>query len=111
MVPRLTIVDVAREAGVGLGTASRALSGGPGVAEATRARVRAAAERLGYQPSPVARAFSRGRTHTLEVVVPFFTRYFFFEVLRGIEEALAATDYTLVIRTVERSTDRDRVFK
>jgi DNA-binding LacI/PurR family transcriptional regulator len=109
-----TIEDVARAAGVGVGTASRALSGRPSVAGTTRARVQAAALELGYRPSPAARALSRGRTHTLEVVVPLATRYYFVEALRGIEEGLAASeyasDYALVIRTVERAADRDRAF-
>jgi DNA-binding LacI/PurR family transcriptional regulator len=106
-----TIHEVAREAGVGVGTASRALSGNPHVTDATRARVRAAAERLGFRPSPIARAFSRGRTQTLEVVVPLITQHFFVEVLRGIEGALHDTEYALLIRTIERRADRDRVLR
>ena len=106
----VTILDVARAAGVGLGTASRALSGGGRVADATRRRVLDAAERLNYRPSRVARAFPRRRTHTLEILVPTFTRYFYFEILRGITDALAETDYSLVIRTIERVADRDRAF-
>jgi DNA-binding LacI/PurR family transcriptional regulator len=106
-----TIQDVAHEAGVGVGTVSRVLSGSPRVSDSTRARVRAVVERLGYQPSPIARAFSRGRTQTLEVIVPLFTRYFYVEVLRGIEEALASTDYALLVRSIERRADRDRLFQ
>ena len=103
-----TIRDVAREAGVGVGTVSRVLGGSLQVAPQTRARVEAAIQRLGYRPSPAARALSRRRSHTLEVVVPLFTRHFYVEVLRGIETALAPTDYALVIRTVERPADRER---
>src|SRR5919202_5612299 len=102
-----TIHEVARAAGVGSGTASRALSGNPHVTEATRARVRAAADRLGFRPSPIARAFSRGRTQKLAVVVPLITQHFFVEVLRGIEGALRDTEYALLIRTIERRADRD----
>lgn len=103
-----TIRDVAREAGVGVGTVSRVLSGGARVAPATRARVEAAILKLDYHPSPAARALSRRRTHTLEVVVPLATRHFYVEVLRGIEEALAETDYAVVIRTIDRPAARDR---
>ena len=106
-----TIVDVAHAAGVGVGTVSRVMNGNSRVAPETRERVRAAAERLGYRPNPIARAFSRRRTHILEVVIPLLTRYFSFEVLRGIELGLADTDYTLVIRTVERAAERDQVFQ
>jgi DNA-binding LacI/PurR family transcriptional regulator len=105
-----TIRDVAREAGVGVGTVSRVLGNQPRVAPATRARVEAAITRLGYRPSPVARALSRQRTYSLEVAVPLITRDFYVEVLRGIETALDETGYALLIRTIERAVDRDRVF-
>ncbi|MCC6313231.1 MAG: LacI family DNA-binding transcriptional regulator [Thermomicrobiales bacterium] len=105
-----TIRDVARAAGVGVGTVSRVLSGGARGAPATRARVEAAMAQLGYRPSATARALSQGRTHTLEVVVPLVTHHVYVEVLRGIETALADTDYAVVIRTVERAAARDRAF-
>jgi DNA-binding LacI/PurR family transcriptional regulator len=107
----VTIQDVARAAGVGVGTASRALSGNPHVADHTRAHVHSVAERMGFRPSPIARAFSRGRTGTLEVLVPLVTQHFYVEVLRGIEEALGATQYSLLIRSIERRTDRERVLR
>jgi DNA-binding LacI/PurR family transcriptional regulator len=96
---------------VGIGTASRSLSGNPHVADQTRAHVRAVADRLGFRPSRIARAFSRGRTQTLELLVPLVTQHFYVEVLRGIEEALASTEYSLLIRTIERRTDRERVMR
>jgi DNA-binding LacI/PurR family transcriptional regulator len=105
-----TIRDVAREAGVGVGTVSRVLSGHPRVAPATRARVEAAVARLGYRPSSAARALARGQSHTLEVVVPLITRHGYVELLRGIEDGLAESDYALVIRTIERPAARERAF-
>jgi DNA-binding LacI/PurR family transcriptional regulator len=105
-----TIRDVARTAGVGLGTVSRVLSEDPHVATATRTRVLAAIDQLGYRSSPVARALRQGRSLTLEVLVPLFTRHFYVEVLRGLTTALLDSDYSLVIRTIERRADRDRAF-
>jgi len=105
-----TISDVAREAGVGIGTVSRVLNGNPFVKEATRQRVLAAVDRLGYRPSPTARAFGRRRTHILEMLVPVFARGFFLEVVRGVESALARSPYTLLLRTVADADDRERVF-
>jgi DNA-binding LacI/PurR family transcriptional regulator len=46
----------------------------------------------------------------LEVVVPLLSHDFYVEVLRGVEGAIAATDYALVIRTVERAGDHRRIF-
>jgi DNA-binding LacI/PurR family transcriptional regulator len=106
-----TIFDVAREAGVGIGTVSRVLNGSPLVSEATRQRVEDAITRLRYRPSSVARAFGRRRTERLEVLVPHFVEPFFFELLMGIEDALADADseYSLHIRAMTDAADRDRV--
>ncbi|MFN8664137.1 MAG: LacI family DNA-binding transcriptional regulator [Thermomicrobiales bacterium] len=105
-----TIRDVAREAGVGVGTVSRVLGGQPRVAPATREKVEAAIARLGYHPNAAAQALSRKRTDTLEVAVPLVSRDFYVEVLRGIEIALEGSGYSLLIRTIERAEDRARVF-
>src|SRR5438874_10028322 len=105
-----TINDVARAAGVGIGTVSRVLNDNPFVKEATRQRVLAAVERLGYRASPTARAFGRRRTHILEILVPGFASGFFLEVMRGVEAELAHSPYTLLVRTIEGADDRERVF-
>lgn len=105
-----TIRDVAQAAGVGIGTVSRVLSADPHVAAATRARVQAEIDRLGYRSSPVARALRQGRSLTLDVLVPLFTHHFYVEVLRGLTAALVDSAYALVIRTIERPGDRDRAF-
>ncbi len=105
-----TISDVARAAGVGIGTVSRVLNASPLVSEATRQRVVAAIERLGYRPSPIARAFGGRRTQTIELLVPLFVGSFFVELLRGIEVGLATTQYSLVLRTIEGAEERQRVF-
>jgi DNA-binding LacI/PurR family transcriptional regulator len=105
-----TIRDVAREAGVGVGTVSRVLNGHPQVAAATRERIEAAIAKLGFRPNPLARGLSTRRAQLLEVLVPLFTRHFYVEVLRGIEMGLASTDYGLLIRTIDKPTDRDQAF-
>jgi len=105
-----TIADVAREAGVGIGTVSRVLNNSPLVSEQLRQRVLAAIARLEYRPSSAARAFGRRRTQTLELLVPLFIGSLFLELLRGIEDALVGTDYTLLARTMKRAEDRERAF-
>ncbi|MBX0331113.1 LacI family transcriptional regulator [Oscillochloris sp. ZM17-4] len=57
-----TIVDIAKRAGVGVGTASRALNNAPDVSQATRERVLAAAAELNYHPSAVARRLQGQRS-------------------------------------------------
>lgn len=107
----VTIRDVAKTAGVGVGTVSRVLNGSPFVSEGTRQKVLLAIEKLNYAPSPIARRLSLGRTSTVAVIAPFFTRPSVVERLRGIEYALAQTEYDLVLHNVESVARRDACFR
>jgi DNA-binding LacI/PurR family transcriptional regulator len=102
-----TIADVAKHAGVGLGTVSRVLNGSPKVRDATRQRVLASIEILDYRPSPLARGLSLGRIHTFGVVVPFFTHPSAVERLRGVVAALDGSRYDLVLFNVSSPAHRD----
>lgn len=105
------IGDVARLAGVSKATASRALSGRGHVAASTRRRVEVAAAEIGYIASPAAASLVTGRTMNVGVVIPFVNRWFFGEVLEGIERALLAAGYDLTLYNVgDAGGDRDRVF-
>jgi LacI family transcriptional regulator len=105
-----TISDVAAYAGVGVGTVSRVLNDSPKVSEATRRRVVAAMEVLEYRPNPLARGLSRGRSHTVGVLVPFFTHASAVERLRGVVAALKDSAYDLVLFDVESPAHRDEHF-
>jgi DNA-binding LacI/PurR family transcriptional regulator len=102
-----TIRDVAKQAGVGLGTVSRVINDSPLVSAATRKRVLEVIAELNYIPNPTARRLSLGKTLTIAVVVPFFTRPAQIERLRGIENSLAESEYDLIIYNVETVQRRD----
>lgn len=105
------IGDVARLAGVSKATASRALSGRGHVAPETRRRVEAAASDIGYIASPDAASLVTGRTKNVGVVIPFVNRWFFGEVLEGVERALLSAGYDLTLYNLSPSgADRRRVF-
>lgn len=89
----VTIRDVAREAGVSIATASRALHKSHLVAEDTCKVVRAAADRLLYTPHGAARSLSTSRTHTIGVLLPDLYGEFFSEVIRGIDQTVQRTGY------------------
>ncbi|MEW5872381.1 MAG: LacI family DNA-binding transcriptional regulator [Chloroflexota bacterium] len=103
-----TIRDVAKRAGVGLGTVSRVLNDSPLVSQTTRQRVLAVIAELNFVPNPTARRLSLGKTLTVAVIVPFFTRPAFIERLRGIEHALMESQYDLNIYNVETVKRRDQ---
>jgi LacI family transcriptional regulator len=73
---RATLEDVAREAGVSLATADRAVNGRLGVREKTRTRVSAAVAKLGYRPNPAAARLARSQTFRFAFVLPSNTNAF-----------------------------------
>jgi DNA-binding LacI/PurR family transcriptional regulator len=103
----VTIRDVARQAGVSVATASRALNGKDIVNARTRDRVLTVMAELGFRPSPAARRLSLGRTLTVGVVVSFLTRPQAAERLRGVDAVLTDSEFDLVIYNVESVQKRD----
>jgi len=83
-----TIKDVARLAGVGVGTASRVISGKGSFSESAAARVGAAAKQLGFKPSAIARALSLRSTGTIGIYVPDFSGPFYGPLLDAIDAEL-----------------------
>lgn len=97
MLLRVTIYDIAKEADVGIGTVSRVFNNHPSVAHETRSRVLEVATRLNYRPHPYARGLARNRTNSILAVIPFFTTFFFLEILQGVQSKLAALDCDLIL--------------
>jgi DNA-binding LacI/PurR family transcriptional regulator len=108
---RASIVDVAQRAGVSVATVSRALRDMPNVSKATRDRVLRAAQELQYAASPLASGLVTGRVRSVGVVLPYAGRWFFAEVIRGIEEALRDHGYDLVLHVVSDAQRRADFFE
>jgi LacI family transcriptional regulator len=89
--------DVARAAGVSQPTVSRALRRDPRVADATQARVRAAAERLGYVPSDRGRSLSTRRTGRIGVVVEDLGNPFYLELLDALHDELGREHARMIV--------------
>jgi LacI family repressor for deo operon, udp, cdd, tsx, nupC, and nupG len=107
---RASIVDVAARAGVSVATVSRALRQMPNVSAATRERVLRAAAELDYSASPLAAGLVTGRVRSVGVVSAYCGRWFFAEVVRGIEEALRECGYDLVLHILPDETRREQFF-
>ncbi|MEU7580311.1 LacI family DNA-binding transcriptional regulator [Streptomyces sp. NPDC041068] len=91
------IKDVAAEAGVSVATVSRVLNSHPSVSPASRARVLAAVEALGYRPNAVARSLRTDQTRTLGLVISDVLNPYFTELARSVEEAARALGYSVII--------------
>ncbi|TDD30030.1 LacI family DNA-binding transcriptional regulator [Kribbella turkmenica] len=99
----ITIADVARAADVSRATVSRVMNGAATVAPEIAERVRAAADRLNYRPSDLARNLSLGRTNMVALVVPDLGNPLFQQIMRGITNASAAAGYQVLVA----ETDED----
>ena len=105
---RVTIADVAADAGVGVGTVSRVLNGSDQVRESTLRAVLDSIERLGYRPSHAAAALVRGTPHTVALIVTHLTRPS--NVVR-VASALAILEeqgYDTIVCNVDGPAERDR---
>ena len=107
---RVTLKDVAREAGVHPGTASRALNIDTRslVNSGTADRVLAVAERLGYRPNPIARGLKTSRSYTVGVLIPDLTNPLFPPIVRGIQDRLEEAAYTPLIANTDNDPDTER---
>jgi LacI family transcriptional regulator len=85
-----TIKDVAREAGVSVGTASRVMTGSTSVAADLRERVYRAVRTLDYKPNLAARALKTNRVDVIGLILPDITNPFFAQLAREVEIAAAA---------------------
>ncbi|UGQ45974.1 LacI family DNA-binding transcriptional regulator [Massilia endophytica] len=92
-----TIKDVARLAGVGLGTASRVVSGKGAVSPATLAKVRKAIEELDFRPSHAARSLLSGTTQMIGVYIPILKGTFYTPILQLVDAELRANGMHMVV--------------
>lgn len=106
---RVTITDVAKAANVHASTVSRVLNARAELSllPETRERVIAAATRLGYRPSALARGLRMRRTFTLGMLVPDITNPVFPGIIKGVEGAAHARGYHLILCNTDDSYERE----
>lgn len=104
----VTIVDVARHAGVSHSTVSRALNGHPHVKEATKARVKQVVDDLGYVANVQARGLAGGPSGAIGLVALEVSTSYVVEIIRGVDEELAATGLDLMVSTTRKRDARER---
>jgi LacI family transcriptional regulator len=103
----VTIYDLAREAGVGIGTVSRCLNNHPSVSAPTRAKVMAVVKRLSYQPHAYAQRLASKKTNTISAIIPYFTNYFFIQVLQGVQDKAGELGFDLILYGVNNPSQAE----
>ena len=109
-VMEISLRDIAKKAGVSVGTASNVLNRPGIVAPETSKRVLQVIEEMGYNPNGYVKNMSVGHSRTLGLVVPNVSNPFFAEVARGVEEAAAKKNYAVFICNSGESDKREERF-
>lgn len=103
-----TLAEVASDAGVSVATAARALGNYGSVKPATRERVLAAADRLGYRANTLARSMITGTTRTIGVVLSDIENPFFSQALRGISDVAHRHRHEVVVANTDERIEMER---
>jgi len=98
----VTIHDIAKKLNIAASTVSRALKDNPLISEATREKIKKAADEMGYRPNVMAANFRTKRTNTIGVIVPLINRHFFSAVISGIEDVAYQQGFAV---TISQSND------
>ncbi|KAB8290125.1 LacI family DNA-binding transcriptional regulator [Bifidobacterium avesanii] len=96
---RVTLHDVAREAGVSIATVSYCLSGKPYVKDVTRARVQAAIDKLGYVANSTARTLKTGRTGMITLTVQSLEQPYYAELAEHVIDVAYRRGYRVMVES------------
>lgn len=107
MGKNISLKDVAKHAGVGLGTASRVLNGHPSVSDDIRKLVLDSMKELNYEPNAIARSLKIKSTSTIGVIVPDITSAFFPDIVRGIEDAANIYQYNIILCNTDLNYEKE----
>ncbi|KAF1067586.1 substrate-binding domain-containing protein [Variovorax sp.] len=108
MSKRISVRDVAREAGVSIGSVSRVLNGGPNVSELLRTRVFAVVERLGYRANVHARGLRMGSSRIVGCMVPEIRNQLYSSFVGAVESSLHEKGYMLLLGSSRGDVERER---
>ncbi|GAB4444485.1 MAG: LacI family DNA-binding transcriptional regulator [Anaerolineae bacterium] len=106
----VTIEEVARHAGVSRATVSRILTNKPHVSEAMRARVMAAIEELGYQPSRIARSLRVQRSEIIALIISDIQNPFYTALVRAVEDAAYAERHAVFLCNADEDIEKEKLY-
>jgi len=111
MSKKITIYDVAQQAGVAISTVSRVLNKSPYVSDDTKDKVIKAIKELQFRPQVNARKLASKEAQTLSIAVPTFTTPFFNEVLKGVKDEITSLDLDFIIYNTGSSNQKFNLMK
>lgn len=105
-----TLKDVAREAGLTVGTVSRVLNNRGYISGQTREKVYDVMKRLNYQPNEMARSLSKQKSNTIGVIVPHIVHPFFSKVISNLEQAAYNSQYRILLFNSKEKEEKEEEY-
>jgi LacI family transcriptional regulator len=99
---------LARELNLAISTVSRALRDSHDIGQETKDRVRALAEKLGYQPNPYASSLRQNKSNTIAIIIPEIENNFFSQILNGIELVAQSKGYHVLIYLTHEDFQKEK---
>ena len=106
----VTIVDVARLAGVTPTTVSRVINNRGYISEKTKKRVHEAMDELGYQPNEIARSLTKQKSNTIGVIVPHISHPYFAKLISNLENEAAKKDYKIILCNSKEKAEKEKQY-
>ena len=103
----ITIKDIAKFAGVSVGTASNVINNQGNVKEDFRIRVMAVVDKFNYRPSSIARGMKINKTKTIGLIIPKISNSFYVQIIELIEKEVNSRNYTLVLGNSSEHIERE----
>lgn len=105
---KISIKEVALQAGVSTATVSHVLNGTRQVSDSTKVKVMDAVTALKYHPNKMASGFRSGKTNTIGIIVPDISNRFFSSLIEIIEEKLSTYNYHLIVANTKEMLQREK---
>lgn len=105
--PKVTIVDVARQSGVSLGTVSRVINNDVHVAPDTREHILKVMQEMGYVANRQARSLRGSKTNVIGVLAPDLGTGYIGEIMHGIDNELGLAQLDLMLFTTHRTAIKE----
>ena len=105
---KVTIKDIAREAGVSVTTVSRVINNKPDVSDKTKEKVLKIIDEFNYNPNSVARGLVMQKTHTIGLIIPDISNPFFPDIAKAIEDKAQKLGYSVILFNTDNHLEREK---
>ena len=104
----IKLEDLAEKLGVSKVTISKALRNHPDISDATKMKVKALAEKLGYMPNYMAKNLSSRKSNIIGLVVPKIAHLFFGSIIESIYDTAFENNYEIILTVSQESSEREK---